>query len=62
MDKLTLCRLAGPGRLPERIVVIASIGSATFDQLPDFIDAAPKAADQPVCRAKNNGGDCVVSA
>jgi diguanylate cyclase (GGDEF)-like protein len=42
--------------------ITASIGSVTFEQPPESIDAALKAADGAMYRAKHNGGDCVVSA
>jgi PleD family two-component response regulator len=40
----------------------ASIGSVTFEQPPESVDAALQAADEAMYRAKGNGGDCVVSA
>lgn len=42
--------------------VTASIGSVTFEEPPESVDAALKAADGAMYRAKHNGGDCVVSA
>jgi diguanylate cyclase (GGDEF)-like protein len=42
--------------------ITASIGSVTFEEPPESIDAALKAADGAMYRAKHNGGDCVVSA
>lgn len=43
-------------------VVTASIGSVTFEQPPESVDLALRAADEAMYRAKGNGGDCVVSA
>lgn len=42
--------------------VTASIGSVTFEHPPESIDAALHGADTAMYRAKEHGGDCVVSA
>jgi diguanylate cyclase (GGDEF)-like protein len=42
--------------------VTASIGSVTFEHPPESVDAALHAADKAMYDAKQNGGDCVVSA
>lgn len=42
--------------------VTASIGGVTFEHPPESVDAALRAADEAMYRAKHNGGDCVVCA
>jgi diguanylate cyclase (GGDEF)-like protein len=42
--------------------VTASIGSVTFEDPPESVDAALYGADEAMYRAKQGGGDCVVSA
>lgn len=42
--------------------ITASIGSVTFEEPPESVDAALHAADGAMYRAKHNGGDCVVCA
>jgi diguanylate cyclase (GGDEF)-like protein len=53
--------VAGDGK-EAGLSMTASIGSVTFEQPPESVDAALQAADEAMYRAKGNGGDCVVSA
>jgi diguanylate cyclase (GGDEF)-like protein len=57
-----LRRAVAEGMKDSGYTVTASIGSVTFEQPPESVDAALKAADGAMYRAKHNGGDCVVSA
>lgn len=56
-----LRRAVAEGMRDSGFTVTASIGGVTFEQPPESVDAALRAADQAMYRAKQNGGDCVVS-
>jgi diguanylate cyclase (GGDEF)-like protein len=50
------------GMMDSGYAITASIGSVTFEQPPESVNAALQRADEAMYRAKHNGGDRVVSA
>ena len=57
-----LRRAVADGMRDSGFAVTASIGGVTFEHPPESVDVALRAADAAMYRAKQNGGDCVVSA